>query len=300
MTTFASIRWLSQPPALLWAAAASAQTPASTTSAPASLVVRQPTPRRGRRRRRSSATPGCGLCRPLKCWPDGKWSASAYRRGTNYIAGLHQRRRLRRARSPSGIKDRAEIFGSFLVDTRIDRDVRPLFIERSELRRRHRSLSARDAGLDGRQRRRPVCRREGQSAVASIGQKPAALAVRGLVKLPTGQERRRRRARAKRTSRSISIVSKEVAQAAELSGYAGYEFRGHAGRLRRADERVPVGRGRRVSVAQPAAGHGGAERRGAVERARRRSRAAPLVAIDGSVAPLRVEHGEPDARDARR
>ena len=32
-----------------------------------------------------------------------------------------------------GVKDRAEILGSFLVDTRIDRDIRPLFVNEPSL-----------------------------------------------------------------------------------------------------------------------------------------------------------------------
>ncbi len=57
----------------------------------------------------------------------GKWSVSGYRRGTNYIQGYTNVGDFA-GTFAVGIKDRAEIFGSFLVDTRIDRDVRPLFV----------------------------------------------------------------------------------------------------------------------------------------------------------------------------
>src|SRR5215216_4064559 len=53
-----------------------------------------------------------------------KWSVSGYRRGTNWVQGYSNVADFA-ATFGVGIKDRAEIFGSFLVDTRIDRDVRP-------------------------------------------------------------------------------------------------------------------------------------------------------------------------------
>src|SRR5678815_3037451 len=56
----------------------------------------------------------------------GKWSASGYRRGTNWIQGFTNVGDFA-GTFGVGIRDRAEIFGSFLVDTRIDRDLRPLF-----------------------------------------------------------------------------------------------------------------------------------------------------------------------------
>ena len=58
--------------------------------------------------------------------PHGKWSVSGYRRGTNYIQGYTNIGDFA-GTFAVGIKDRAEIFGSFLVDTRIDRDAVPLF-----------------------------------------------------------------------------------------------------------------------------------------------------------------------------
>src|SRR4051812_11071337 len=59
--------------------------------------------------------------------PHGKWSVSGYRRGTNWVQGYTNVADFA-GTFGFGIKDRAEIFGSFLFDTRIDRDVRPLFI----------------------------------------------------------------------------------------------------------------------------------------------------------------------------
>ena len=59
--------------------------------------------------------------------PAGKWSVSGYRRGTNYVQGFSNVADFA-GTFAFGVKDRAEIFGSFLVDTRIDRDLRPLFL----------------------------------------------------------------------------------------------------------------------------------------------------------------------------
>src|SRR3954468_20468027 len=56
----------------------------------------------------------------------GKWSASGYRRGTNYVQGFTNVGDFA-GTFAVGLRNRAEIFGSFLVDTRIDRDLRPLF-----------------------------------------------------------------------------------------------------------------------------------------------------------------------------
>src|SRR5437762_3707914 len=59
--------------------------------------------------------------------PHGKWSASGYRRGTNWIQGYTNVGDFA-GTFGVGLGNRAEIFGSFLVDTRIDRDTYPLFL----------------------------------------------------------------------------------------------------------------------------------------------------------------------------
>src|SRR2546425_7824400 len=59
--------------------------------------------------------------------PRGKWSASGYRRGTNFIQGYTNVGDFD-GTFGVGVGDRAEIFGSFIFDTRIDRDVVPRFV----------------------------------------------------------------------------------------------------------------------------------------------------------------------------
>src|SRR6202008_3620435 len=62
--------------------------------------------------------------------PNGKISVSVYRRGTNYIQGYTNFGAFA-GTFGVGIKARAEIFGSFLFDTRIDRDIKPMFVNDS-------------------------------------------------------------------------------------------------------------------------------------------------------------------------
>ena len=58
--------------------------------------------------------------------PAGKWSVSGYRRGTDFQQGYTNVGDFAGTFSV-GIKGRAEVFGSFLFDTRIDRDSSPAF-----------------------------------------------------------------------------------------------------------------------------------------------------------------------------
>ena len=154
--------------------------------------------------------------------PHGKWSASLYRRGTDYLQG-HTNVADFAATFGMGFK-RMEIFGSFLVDTRIDRDATPVFFN--------------DAAQGGIVDRNPRVNQPWTGNSVGdlyVGTKvnltsqsrgdAVALAVRGMIKIPTG-----------RTNAGVStgksdalldvIVSKEVARSALISGFAGYDFRG--------------------------------------------------------------------------
>ena len=59
--------------------------------------------------------------------PNGKWSVSGYRRGTNYIEGYTNVGDFA-GTFGIGIRDRAEVFGSLLVDTRVARNLQPVFV----------------------------------------------------------------------------------------------------------------------------------------------------------------------------
>src|SRR3954451_10442328 len=155
--------------------------------------------------------------------PAGKWSGSAYRRGTNWIQGYTNVADFA-GTFAYGLKDRAEIFGSFLVDTRIDRDIRPIFVN--------------DPAFGGIIDRYPQANKywSGDNLGdlylgvkynfwSEYRQNPAALAVRATVKVPTGK-----------TDAGVStgkadlgvdlIASKEASKKVEVSGFGGYEFRG--------------------------------------------------------------------------
>ncbi|HMB81808.1 MAG TPA: transporter, partial [Vicinamibacterales bacterium] len=154
---------------------------------------------------------------------NGKWSGTAYRRGTNWIQGYTNVADFA-GTFAYGVKDRAEIFGSFLVDTRIDRDIRPIFVN--------------DPSFGGIIDRYPLVNSAWTgdnlgdlylglkySLWSESRQNPAAIAVRGIVKVPTGK-----------TAAGVStgkpdlggdlIVSKEAAKLVDVSAYGGYEFRG--------------------------------------------------------------------------
>jgi outer membrane protein OmpA-like peptidoglycan-associated protein len=155
--------------------------------------------------------------------PNGKWSATVYRRGTNWIQGYTNVADFA-GTFAYGIKDRAEIFGSFLVDTRIDRDIRPLFVS--------------DPSFGGVIDRYPrVTQPWTGDNVGDLylgakinlwsehRQNPAAIAVRGMVKLPTGKSDVG--VSTGKADGSVDlIVSKEAAKLVEISGFGGYEFRG--------------------------------------------------------------------------
>jgi hypothetical protein len=153
----------------------------------------------------------------------GKWSVSGYRRGTNYIQGFSNVGDIA-GTFAVGIKSRAEIFGSFLVDTRVDRDLVPLFINNADV-----------GGIvdrDPRVHQRWTGDNVGDFYVggkinlwSEFHQKPAALAFRGMVKLPTGDDDVG--VSTGKPDFSIDFIgSKELRRKVELSGYGGYEFRG--------------------------------------------------------------------------
>src|SRR4051812_40342771 len=116
----------------------------------------------------------------------GKWSASAYRRGTNWEQGFTNVGDIA-GTFAVGIKDRAEIFGSFLFDTRIDRDLRPLFTS--------------NTAVGGIVDRYPLVNTNWTgdnvgdlylgakiNLLSQFRQNPAAVAIRAVVKAPTGKK----------------------------------------------------------------------------------------------------------------
>jgi outer membrane protein OmpA-like peptidoglycan-associated protein len=153
----------------------------------------------------------------------GKWSASGYRVGLNYRQGFTNVGDFPLTFG-YGISSRAELFGSFKAVTRIDRDLRPLFTS--------------DAKVGGIVGRYPLVKQGwsgNQVGDLTVGakfnlrseadQRPAAVAIRAMVKLPTASKDEG--AGTGGTDGIFDfIVSKEVRQRVEVSGYAGAIVRG--------------------------------------------------------------------------
>jgi outer membrane protein OmpA-like peptidoglycan-associated protein len=215
---------------LLWAAAAGAQT-SSNASTPASQTSTsqssQSTPSSDTAIRPATTTffgdTGIWFVPTAEILPHGKWSASGYRRGTNWVQG-YQNVADFAGTFAIGFRDRAEIFGSFLFDTRIDRDVRPLFIpNNSEF-----------GGIADRYPRVTEYWTGDNVGDFYLGakvnfwseyqQKPAAIAARVLFKLPTGKDDVGVSTGKLDTAIDL-IVSKEVSKLVDVSGFGGYEWR---------------------------------------------------------------------------
>jgi outer membrane protein OmpA-like peptidoglycan-associated protein len=214
--------------------------------------------------------------------PAGKVSVSGYRRGTNYIQGYTNVGDFA-GTVAVGIANRAEIFGSFIFDTRIDRDVRPLFVS--------------DPTFGGVIDRYPQVTSNwtgnniGDLYVGAkvnlwseYQQRPAAIAVRGMLKLPTGDK-----ASGSSTGKvdgSIDlIISKEFSKLAEWTGFAGYEFRGSPTGFDIPGSAFRWGTG--VGFPSRNVVRVSAELNGYVPSSDTVTiTGAPLVAADGSIAPL--------------
>jgi outer membrane protein OmpA-like peptidoglycan-associated protein len=158
--------------------------------------------------------------------PAKKWSLSAYRVNFDDNQGFTDVSNWP-VTFGIGVKDRAEIFGSFVVVNRIDRDIRPLFINSGSL-----------AGAAGVVPQNPLARDTWSgnhvgdfwvgakiNLTSQWRQQPAAFAVRGLVKLPTG-DTDRGASTGKADVAIDAVVSKEVNERAEFSGYGGFIVRG--------------------------------------------------------------------------
>jgi peptidoglycan-associated lipoprotein len=160
--------------------------------------------------------------------PAKKWSASGYRVNFDDNQGFSDVSNWP-VTFAYGLRDRAELFGSFVLVSRIDRDVRPLFLGNS-------TAAAREAG--GFVPQNPLARDAwsgNQIGDFWIGtkinlasqwkQKPAAFAIRGMVKLPTG-DKDSGAGTGKADFAVDAIVSTELNSRVEVSGYGGFIVRG--------------------------------------------------------------------------
>jgi peptidoglycan-associated lipoprotein len=158
--------------------------------------------------------------------PNKRWSGSAYRVNFDDNQGFTDVSNWP-VTFGYGLKDRAEIFGSFVVVSRIDRDIRPLFIPTASL-----------AEAGGVVPQNPLARRGWSgnnigdfwvgakvNLASQWRQQPLAVAVRGMVKLPTG-DTDSGAGTGKADFALDAIVSKEINERVEVSGYGGFIVRG--------------------------------------------------------------------------
>jgi outer membrane protein OmpA-like peptidoglycan-associated protein len=157
--------------------------------------------------------------------PARRWSLSAYRVNFDYTQGFTDVTDFP-VTFGVGLGDRAEIFGSWSVVRRIDRDTRPLFLpdvpEPGGLVNDYPFVSQGwsdnqlgDLWVGGK-----------VNVLSEYRQNPVAFAVRGLLKLPTAKDDEEGVGTGKVDFGVDAILSKEINQRVELAGSAGLMFRG--------------------------------------------------------------------------
>jgi outer membrane protein OmpA-like peptidoglycan-associated protein len=220
--------------AILTTSAAAAQTPAPPAPAPQPAV---PTPRAAAIDMRPATTTflgdtGLWYVPTAEILPAGKWSISGYRVNFDDDQGFTDVSNWP-VTFAYGVKDRVELFGSLVVVNRIDRDVRPLFLAMAS----GTALGAnRQAG--GFVVQSPLARRAWSgnnigdlwlggkiNLLSEWRQQHAALAIRAMVKAPTG-DTQSGASTGKTDFAFDAIVSKDLNARIEVSGYAGFIVRG--------------------------------------------------------------------------
>jgi peptidoglycan-associated lipoprotein len=166
--------------------------------------------------------------------PARRWSVSAYRVNFDDNQGFSDVSNWP-VTFGVGIRDRAEIFGSWVLVNRIDRDVRPLF---GAVGGPADLVAPPDPHASGVVPQNPLARAGWSgnhlgdfwvgakfNVASQWRQQPAAFALRAMVKLPTG-DKDSGASTGKADVAFDGIVSKEVNERAELTGYAGFIVRG--------------------------------------------------------------------------
>jgi outer membrane protein OmpA-like peptidoglycan-associated protein len=156
--------------------------------------------------------------------PQKKWSISAYRVNFDDNQGFTDVSNWPLTFGV-GVGGRAEIFGSWVLVNRIDRDIRPLFLssipqaggvvpQNPLMRDTWSGNQLGDLWIGGK-----------WSLTSQWRQQPAAFALRALVKLPTG-DKNGGASTGKADFALDAILSKEINQRVEVSGYGGFIVRG--------------------------------------------------------------------------
>ena len=157
--------------------------------------------------------------------PARRWSVSAYRVNFDFEQGFTDVSDWP-VTFGFGLGDRAEIFGSWSVVRRIDRDVRPIFLSDENqpgglvndypfVRQGWSDNQLGDLRVGGK-----------VNLLSEYRQNPMAFAVRGMIKLPTAKDDDEGVGTGKLDFSIDAIASKEINQRVELSGFGGLIFRG--------------------------------------------------------------------------
>jgi outer membrane protein OmpA-like peptidoglycan-associated protein len=209
----------------------------------------------------------------------GKWSASGYRTSYNYVQGFSNV-----ADFPLtfgvGAANHLEIFGAFHAVTRIDRDIRPIFTTNPDVGGVIDRYPFVNSGWTGTKVGDFLVGAK-VNLLSETHSKAAAVAIRGIVKLPTG-DKDAGVSTGKTDGFLDFVVSKDLHGAAEISGYAGGAFRS-------SPDTVNLSKGFRwgVGAGFPSRGPVHLTTEFAGEKAANDTVTlnAPLVAVDGSTAP---------------
>jgi outer membrane protein OmpA-like peptidoglycan-associated protein len=156
--------------------------------------------------------------------PARRWSVSGYRVNFDYNQGFTDV-----SNWPitigAGLGDRAELFAAATVVRRIDRDVRPIFTTDPESGGVVNEYPFVRDGWSGSQFG-DIWLGAKVNLASQWRQQPAAFALRGMLKLPTANDDDEGVGTGKMDFTIDAIVSKEVNERVEFSGFAGMIFRG--------------------------------------------------------------------------
>jgi outer membrane protein OmpA-like peptidoglycan-associated protein len=199
---------------------ASAQTPASAQQAPAPAAATDTRP--------ATTTflgdTGLWYVPTAEVLARKKWSMSAYRVNFDDNQGFTDVSNWP-VTFGYGISDRAELFGSWVLVNRIDRDIRPLYLssipQAGGFVPQH-PLAA--AGWSGNQLG-DLWLGVKWNLASEYHQQPVAFALRPMIKLPTG-DKDGGASTGKVDFVLDAVLSKELNQRVEVSGYGGFIFRG--------------------------------------------------------------------------
>ena len=200
----------------LWSSTALAQAPSQQAGSDSSEATRPATST-------FSGDTGLWYVPTAEVLPQGGWSAGLYRAGFNYVEGFSNVSDFA-ATFAYGVYRKMELFGSFKVDTRIDRDLRPIFIANPEVGGVISAYPNVRQGWSGNNIGDFLVGVK-FNLLSEEYQKPVAVALRASVKLPTGDEDAGV-STGKLDANVDLVLSKNAMERVELAGYGGFAVRG--------------------------------------------------------------------------